>query len=309
MKHICFPHLSLAVSFYIYCIFQTPLRFGMRFYHLLLILRAALYFAFAQRPPLIRSFATCPDVNSYYIRKVLPRVSPNGTEVESALHQRRPAVTATAANRGRPGGPSGLILRAPPSPRRFIEFGNTTGGGIYDRAAIEDGNHDEETNRSHSTAAKGSGEEDCKFADGMDFAGTQEPLKGTDELIRTDGSSVYTIAGHKFTVIKVRGVGAGGKRTGSLRLPTYPDGMLLARNFVVAFGRDNTYKRPVHARSDPDPSTGEHATVMYQIYVGDNKPRLVSTLHLEGTYVRALETDGITRIVVKFNPLKSLWLC
>lgn len=84
--------------------------------------------------------------------------------------------------------------------------------------------------------------------------------------------------------------------------------MLLEKDFVVVLGRDNTYKRPVAKRYVRDPSMGEESTVLYQIYVKDDHPRLISTLHLEGAYVKARETGGIARIVIKFNPLNSIWL-
>lgn len=262
----------------------------MRVHLMLLALHASLCFVAVQCSPPTRTFDTCTQLNNYYINKLLPHVGPYMIELWSAFHKSRLVVPPTDADLGRPGGPAGLILTAPTAPPHFVEVGNVTGGGVYD--------HGNKNNR----------DDQQNVEEEIEFQGTEEQEKSAEDIIKTDGSTVYTISGSKLSVVKVSGNGAGGTVTGSLRLPTRPDGIMIEGNFVMVIGRDDSYKRPGHVRFDPNPSTGEVSTVLYQIYVGGDRPRLVSTLHLEGAYARVLQTNGIARIVIKFNPLNALWM-
>lgn len=247
----------------------------------------ALSLSVCQAQKLIRSFGTCPEINNYYINTVLPLVGPSGlTSSNAKTETREPTKPYTP---GAPGGPAGLLINQPYTDPKFIEAGNITVG---DEFLLDDDDDD-----------------DAKQA-GKDFSVTNVQVKGVDEadIIKTDGNFVYTIAGRKFSVVKVLNAGGDGIVQGSFRLPTYPDDMLLEKDFVVVIGRDDTYKRPVHRRYKNDPSTGEDSTVLYQISVRNGVPKLVSTLHLEGRYVKARETNGVARIVIKYNPLSSIWL-
>lgn len=144
------------------------------------------------------------------------------------------------------------------------------------------------------------------------FSTTNVQVRGVDEpdIIKTDGNRVFTISGDIFSVVKVLDSGAAGKRTGNLRLPSYPREMLIEGDFVLVIGEVYNYKRPTYHRYNPERFTplGETATVIYQVYVGGDVPKIVQTLQLEGNYLRARETKGVARIIMRFNPLNSLYL-
>lgn len=250
------------------------------------VLALCLFTTTCRSQKLIQSFRQCTELNNYYINKVLPLVGPSGLTSENAYTQTREPLPFD--NPGKPGGPAGLPLNKPFSDPKFIESGNITNVDIFNQYDDDDDDKGETP----------------------DFSTANVQVRGVDEadIVKTDGSRVYTVAGRKFSVIKVLNEGGAGTLTGSIRLPTYPDDMLFEKDFVVVFGRDDTYKRPVNKRYIRDPSLGEDSTVLYQISVRNNQPRLIPTLHLEGTYVRARETDGVARIVIQFNPLNSIWL-
>lgn len=234
---------------------------------------------------LVQSFGGCKDLNKYFISRVLCLVGPNGLTSSNAYAPTR--TPKKPRNETRPGGPAGIRLRRPFNVKRSA-FSNIT-GDYFDDDEI-DGNGLEA---------------------GKDFSTTNVQIKGVDEpdIIKTDGKRVFTISGNIFSVVEVLKNGSTGNRTGRLRLPTYPSDMLIEGNYVIVLGYTYDYKRPVYRRYKVDPSYGESAIVIYQINVSDNmKPRLVSRLFLEGEYVSSREVKGTVRIVMRFNPLNSLWL-
>lgn len=236
---------------------------------------------------LIQSFGNCPELNNYFVNKLVPLVGPYGLSSSSAYANTR-APQHVPSDPGTPGGPAGLPLYRPFREPKHIAFSNIT-SGIDDEV---------------SASANGGP------VAGKDFSATNVQVKGVDEpdIIKTDGKRVFTLSGQIFSVVEVLNKGASGKRVGKLRLPTYPNEMLFQGDWVLALGPDSNYKRPVYQRFRKDPSYGEPATVVYQIKITRGMPRLVSTLHLEGTYIKSREVDGVARLVLKFNPLNSLWL-
>lgn len=233
---------------------------------------------------LVKNFRNCVEMNDYYIEKVVNLVGPYGLTSNNAYAPtRRPT---TPRNASRPGGPAGLPLNRP-----FRNAKRTAFNNITDVEFIDD-------------------DEDNDLVEGEDFSTTNVQIRGVDEpdIIKTDGKRVYTIAGYIFSVVEVLKNGTSGRRIGKLRLPTYPEEMLIEGNYVIVLGSTYNYKRPVYTRYRRDPSYGEQALVIYQINVAGKTPRLVSRLFLEGSYVSAREVEGTVRLVMRFNPLNSLWL-
>eukprot|EP00177_Eucheuma_denticulatum_P007855 GFKZ01014299.1.p1 GENE.GFKZ01014299.1~~GFKZ01014299.1.p1 ORF type:complete len:667 (-),score=44.74 GFKZ01014299.1:173-2173(-) len=236
---------------------------------------------------LIQSFESCPNLNSYYISRVLPLVGPYGLTSSNAYV--RSEYPRRSCRNCRPGGPAGLRLRRPMRDPRRITRSNIT--VVEPRPTNEDNENGP--------------------VEGRDFSTTNVQVRGVDEpdIIKTDGRRVFTLSGTTFSVVKVLEEGAAGNRTGRLELPSYPREMLIEGDWVLAIGTYYDYTRPYpYQRYQEDSSHTQSATVIYQIYVGGRRPRLISTLYLEGNYVKSREVDGVARIVLRFNPLDSIWL-
>lgn len=101
---------------------------------------------------------------------------------------------------------AGYILDAPKPPQNFIDFVKRMSGGVYD------------VNPTVVPTGKVQGVEEAN-------------------IIKTDGSTVYTIVDRKFFVEKAFNDGAGNMFSGSLRLSTYPDDMRISKAFFVIVGR------------------------------------------------------------------------
>lgn len=236
--------------------------------------------------PLAESFANCSELNSYYIDYVLKRVGPYGLTSRNAYTRtRRPP--DDSANVTRPGGPSGIRLKRPFRDPKRTQFTNIT-DDVMDPSADEP-----------------------PGGQPVDVTNTNVQIRGVDEpdIIKSNGFLVYTISGNTFTVVKILSNGTSGRVVGQLNLPDYPAEMLFYENFVVVLGYTYSYRRPVYTRYKVDPSFGETALVLYQIRVSNfTKPVIVSRLYLEGEYVASREVTGTVRIVMRFNPLASIWL-
>lgn len=233
---------------------------------------------------LIENFQNCPELNNYYVNRMVNLVGPYGINTQNAYAPSR--YPSTPKDPSRPGGPAGLPLKRPFRNPKRTAFNN-----ISDVEFIDDVDDDD-------------------LVAGEDFSATNVQIQGVDEpdIIKTDGRRVYTISGYVFSVVQVLKNGTTGKRVGKLNLPSYPEEMLIEGNYVMVLAYAYDYKRPVYSRFKTDPSYGEQALAVYQIDVSKNKPRLVSRLYLEGNYVKSREVDGTVRIVMRFSPLASLWL-
>lgn len=234
---------------------------------------------------LIRSFGNCAEMNNYYVNRVLRLVGPYGLTSFNAYTPTRSPDHAKA-KLGTPGGPAGLPLRRPFRDPKRVAFNNVTA----------------------TTDAEAEAED--ASAPLPDFSETNVQVTGVDEpdIVKTDGRRMFTLSGNVLSVIKVLDQGNGAKRVGRLKLPTYPREMLIEGDYLLVIGSDSSYKRPTYQRYKVSPSYGESSTVIYQIRVSDNWPRIVATLNLEGDYVKSRETNGVARIVMQFNPLSSIWL-
>ena len=255
----------------------------------LLLLFTVLFSFQTAHSQLISNFDSCTALNDYYIGVVEPLVGPNGlTSSNAYTNTRSPPRKNGKFYPKRPGGPAGLPFRRILRDPKRVKFNNIT-EGIDHVAEDEDA--------------------DGPVA-GTDFSTTNVQVRGVDEpdIIKTDGKRVFTITGTTFSHVRVLDDGASGRRVGRLELPTYPEEMLIQGDYILVIGTVYEYKRPVYVRYKTDPSSGESATVVYQINVSRPKPRLVSTLYLEGRYVKSREVDGVARLVLSFNPLDSIWL-
>ncbi|PXF41315.1 hypothetical protein BWQ96_08962 [Gracilariopsis chorda] len=237
---------------------------------------------------LISKFGNCPELNNYYINRAVNLVGPYGLNSHNAYTRSR-SPQGQPGDPGTPGGPADLPLRRP-----FAEPQRVAGGNLTEA--------DRDTSFDDS--------EDNGLVAGVDFSTTNVQVTGVDEpdIIKTDGRRVFTVSGNTFSVVQVLEGGKTGRRVGQLKLPTAPRDMLIQGDFLLALGDVSSYRRPVHLRYKTDPSYGEEATVVYQIHVRGGTPRLVSTLYLEGRYIKSREVDGVVRLVLRFNPLSSIWL-
>lgn len=235
---------------------------------------------------LVKNFGNCPELNNWYINNVVKLIGPYGINSRNAyVNTRNPSKPKVP---GTPGGPAQLNINRPFREPKLIESTNIT---------------DEEVQK---------GELENDLVAGEDFSTTNVQIKGVDEpdIIKTDGKRIFTIVGNVFSSVKVLNNGTSGRRTGKLTLPVYAYNfeMLIQDNYVLLIGLDYNYRRPVYRRfKTPTPYT-EESTVVYQIYVGGTTPKLVQTLNLEGAYIKSREVEGTARLVLRFNPLNSIWL-
>lgn len=240
---------------------------------------------------LIEPFATCEDLSKYYVVNLLPLVHSYGVSTSSAyVRARTPSYMPDDPNTI--GGPAGMWLGEPGgNPPKRVGFSNITSS---------DGPEDADA----AAAARDNGQ-----VAGVDFSTTNNQVEGVDEpdIIKTDGKRVFTLSNSLFSAVEVLDGGKSGQRTGKIKLPTYAFEMLYQGDWVLAIGTAYGYKRPLHQRYQVDPTDGAEATVVYQINVADiSNPRLVATLQLEGNYVESREVDGVARMIVSFDPLRSM---
>lgn len=237
---------------------------------------------------LISKFGNCPELNNYYINRAVNLVGPYGLNSYNAYTRTR-SPRGQDVQPGRPGGPADLPLHRP-----FAEPKRVAGGNLTDA--------DRDTTFDDS--------EDNGLIPGVDYSTTNVQVTGVDEpdIIKTDGRRVFTISGTTFSVVEVTEGGKNGRRVGKLQLPSAPKDMLIQGDYLLALGDVYSYKRPIHLRYKTDPSYGERATVVYQIQVRGGTPRLLSTLYLEGRYIKSREVKGVVRLVLRFSPLSSIWL-
>eukprot|EP00171_Calliarthron_tuberculosum_P008958 IDg8958t1 len=122
---------------------------------------------------LIQSFGNCPELNNYFINKLVPLVGPKGLNSRNAYSRTR-TPRRMPSDPGTPGGPAGLSLyRAVYEPQR-IAFSNITSGIDVEASESTDGDP----------------------VAGKDFSGTNVQVKGVDEpdIIKTDGKRVFTLS-------------------------------------------------------------------------------------------------------------------
>lgn len=239
---------------------------------------------------LIEPFATCEDLSKYYVDNLLPFVNAYGVLIQGA-YINTVVPTYTPDDPNTIGGPAGMWLGAPGGnpPKRvgFSNFTNTDGA-----------------EESYAPAPADNGQ-----VAGVDFSTTNNQVEGVDEpdIIKTDGKRVFTLSNSLFSAVEVLDGGKSGQRTGKIKLPTYAFEMLFEGDWVLAIGTAYGYKRPLHQRYQTDPTQNGQATVVYQINVADiSNPRLVATLQLEGNYVESREVDGVARMIISFDPLRSM---
>lgn len=234
----------------------------------------------------INKFKSCPEMNNYYINRLIPMVGPYGINRRNVLAPiRSPSETKDS---GRPGGPAGLIIDQPTGDPQLVAYSNITG------SLGEDLNTDNNGQKA-----------------GVDYSTTNIQIKGVDEpdIIKTDGNRIYSITENVFSVIQVLDDGARGKRVGKLTLSSKPRVMLFKGDWILVAGDIYDYKRPIYNRFEVNPNDGEIGTVIYQIKIlPTGKPRLVSTLQLEGYYKNSIEVDGIARFVLQYDQLSTAHL-
>ena len=146
---------------------------------------------------------------------------------------------------------------------------------------------------------------------GVDFSETNVQVEGVDEpdIVKTDGTRVYTVRGDTFFVVDVTDGGGSGKASGKIKLPTFPSEMLIDKNRVLvisrSFGKVDGGLEDQQQSADKSfiirPFRQPALTIIYQIRVGGRKPRLLSTLRMEGSYVSSREVDGTARIIMRFD--------
>lgn len=141
---------------------------------------------------------------------------------------------------------------------------------------------------------------------GVDFSDTNVQVEGVDEpdIVKTDGKRVFVLRQDKFYVVDVEKDGMSGRVTANLTLPMRASEMLVEGNtvLVIASG-SNRISTGISLASPrlirPGFRNIVPTTVLYKISLAEKKPRIVSTLVAEGSYMNAREVDGIARIIIR----------
>jgi uncharacterized secreted protein with C-terminal beta-propeller domain len=144
---------------------------------------------------------------------------------------------------------------------------------------------------------------------GVDYSGTNVQEAGVDEpdLVKTDGRTVFAIAGRSVHVVDV--TGAAPRRVAELTLDgVSPAGLLLVGDRLLVIGDSGGGPVPIDAPVAPaqivaEP-VGEPRTVLAQVDVSDPaRPRTLARMTVDGRLVAARHTDGTVRAVVATTPV------
>ena len=139
-------------------------------------------------------------------------------------------------------------------------------------------------------------------AAGADYSTTNDQEKGVDEpdLVKTDGSRLYAVAGGKLYAVDTRG--AKPRLLGSLRLEGRGDQQLLLRGGrILALTTSVPIVEPVVGREAIAPYAV--TTVLSEIDVRNPAAmHVVKTLTLDGAYVAARLSGATARVVVASTP-------
>jgi Beta propeller domain len=144
-----------------------------------------------------------------------------------------------------------------------------------------------------------------------DFSTTNNQEQGVDEpdSAKTDGDTLFTVAGDSVYAISVRGES---KLLGSLKLGDYGAQLLLRGHRLVAIEQSGyLYPGPIPietvgggiAALAPQPYPGVAKTTLTEIDVSDPAAMKVSrTLTFDGTFAAARQNGGTIRVVLNSSP-------
>ena len=198
--------------------------------------------------------------------------------------------------------------------RRVNEYGLPGGGvvdstGIVEEGAMPDAAESPERSSAPAATAPGS----PAPVPGRDHSDTNVQEAGVDEpdIVKTDGSRMYSLAGNTLRVVDVTGIRP--RALGSLELDEFtPTGMLLVDGRLLVLGQTETHAvtarvaAPSGALADmaPIPTPVEPpSTVVAEIDVTDAaRMRATTSVKVDGTLVAARRTAQTVRVVVSSSP-------
>ena len=136
-----------------------------------------------------------------------------------------------------------------------------------------------------------------------DHSTTNNQEAGVDEpdLVKTDGNTLFTVAGNTLYAVSVRGEP---KIVGSLALDGYSSQLMLRGHKLVAIEEQGSvvYDRPVAALA-PIPY-GYGKTALTEIDVSDpSSMKVLRKLTFDGSFAAARQNGGTVRVVLNSTPL------
>lgn len=139
--------------------------------------------------------------------------------------------------------------------------------------------------------------------------GTNNQIAGVDEadIVKTDGSRIFTITDGVFRVLTV---GATVELRGRIQLDWWPQAMLLHGDAVLLIGQvwGGAGISPLEDRVGIAPQYQSTVTRLMQVDVSDpDRPRVGATLDMDGSYVSARLVDGIVRLAITSSPVGIEW--
>jgi hypothetical protein len=137
---------------------------------------------------------------------------------------------------------------------------------------------------------------------GVDFSTTNVQEGGVDEpdLVKTDGSRIYTVTGNTLYAVQARGRP---KLLGSLALPEgWGHQLLLFKQRLLVLSSSGSLVQPAGGRIGILPSLPT-STVLSEVDLGDDgSMHLVRTLTVEGSYLTARQVGSTVRLAIASTP-------
>jgi uncharacterized secreted protein with C-terminal beta-propeller domain len=148
---------------------------------------------------------------------------------------------------------------------------------------------------------------------GVDYSGTNVQEAGVDEpdLVKTDGRTVFAVAGGRVEVVDVTGPAP--RRIAALALDNLsPSGLLLLGDHLVVLGDSGApapvggpvaVDAPVARAQDVAAPVVLTRTVLAQVDVSEpSRPRVLARMAVDGSLVAARRTGGTVRAVIASTP-------
>ncbi len=130
------------------------------------------------------------------------------------------------------------------------------------------------------------------LVEGVDFSGTNVQEAGVDEadIVKTDGSRIFTLSQGRLTVVDA----ASRSAVGSVAVAEgWGRELFIDGDSLLLITRSHGYS--------PEGSRGSQ-TVLQRIDVSGDTPEIVETVHVEGDYLSARSVGGTARVILRYDP-------
>ncbi len=176
---------------------------------------------------------------------------------------------------------------------RVGPWGLDNEGPMVGIAQAESADDSVETVASDSDASMSAPSSVGVTGEGTDFSGTNVQEAGVDEadIVKTDGSRIFTLASGRLVVVDV----ADRAKIGKVRVA---DGW----NYELFVNGDSLLLIAQNHAERSNQGNGGPQTVLQQIDVSNGNPEIVETLTIQGSYISARSVGGTAQVVLRYDP-------